>query len=114
MSSFTTPLDSRLNDDGKTNTLLKRFTYKIGNKNSKKCITVPKGFVTDWASVPRILHSILPPRGRYSKAAVLHDYLYKTHYKKDRKVCDKLFLEAMGVLDVSWWRKKMLDRKSVV
>lgn len=44
-----------------------------------KCwIRVPKGFITDFASVPRILHSVLPKTGKYGKAAVLHDYLYRT------------------------------------
>ena len=110
MSSFTTPLQTELNDDGKTDTLLAAFIYRIGEKGSGKFIAVPKGFVTDWASVPRILHTVLPPRGRYSKAAVLHDFLYKTHYQDNRKACDKLFYEAMGVLGVKWWKKKMLYR----
>lgn len=39
---------------------------------------VPKGFVTDFASVPEILQGLIPPTGRYGKAAVIHDYLYRT------------------------------------
>lgn len=38
-------------------------------------ITIPQNFQTDLASVPRVFWAILPPFGRYSKAAVLHDYL---------------------------------------
>jgi hypothetical protein len=32
--------------------------------------------VTDFASIPRPLWSLLSPHGRYSKAAIVHDYLY--------------------------------------
>lgn len=38
--------------------------------------TVPPGFYTDFASVPRALWSLVAPYGRHTKAAVLHDYLY--------------------------------------
>jgi hypothetical protein len=37
---------------------------------------IPAGFVTDFASVPRILWSILPPYGEHTEAAVVHDWLY--------------------------------------
>lgn len=39
-------------------------------------IVVPRGFVTDFASVPWLLRRVLPRRGRYSVAAVVHDWLY--------------------------------------
>lgn len=39
-------------------------------------VSVPEGFVTDFASVPRIFWTVLPRDGRYAYAAVLHDYLY--------------------------------------
>lgn len=37
--------------------------------------TVPAGFVTDFATVPRFLHWIVLPYGAYTRAAVLHDWL---------------------------------------
>lgn len=37
--------------------------------------TVPVGFVTDFATVPRFLHWLALPYGPYTRAAVLHDYL---------------------------------------
>lgn len=44
-------------------------------------ITVPVGFLTDYASIPRVLHPLLPKTGKsYTRAAVLHDYLYATGY----------------------------------
>src|SRR5437868_748210 len=39
-------------------------------------IVVPAGFVTDFASIPRAFWSGMSPHGQYSRAAVLHDYLY--------------------------------------
>jgi len=57
-------------------------------------ITVPAGFVTDFASVPRGLWNIVPRWGRHGEAAVLHDYLYDIGVYT-RKECDKIFLVAM-------------------
>ena len=39
-------------------------------------VTVPKGFVTDLASIPPIFYSFLRPDGEYAYAAIIHDYLY--------------------------------------
>jgi len=41
-------------------------------------ITVPKGFVTDLASIPRLVSGVLPPDGPWTEAAVVHDCLYFT------------------------------------
>lgn len=43
---------------------------------SEPIIRVPAGFVTDFASIPRAFWVVLPPTGKYGKAAVVHDYLY--------------------------------------
>jgi hypothetical protein len=67
-------------------------------------IVVPAGFVTDLASVPRILTNIVPADGPWVKAAVIHDYLYATHGINGlytRKQADGILREAMGVLGVS-------------
>ncbi len=37
--------------------------------------SVPLGFVTDFATVPRFLHWLVLPYGPYTRAAVLHDWL---------------------------------------
>ncbi|RNM06860.1 DUF1353 domain-containing protein [Dickeya undicola] len=55
--------------------LMEDITYQIGE--SGHTITVPKGFVTDFASIPKTLWSFgLSQHGPYSKAAIIHDYLY--------------------------------------
>lgn len=72
------------------------FVYYIDGGDE---ITVPAGFVTDFASIPRVFWIFMPPDDIYSQAAVLHDYLYNTKmFNRDR--CDKLFLQAMEILGV--------------
>jgi hypothetical protein len=57
--------------------LTRTITYTPSNGTDS--ITVPKGFVTDLASIPRWAWDILPPDGPWAKAAVIHDFLYYTH-----------------------------------
>jgi hypothetical protein len=84
----------------------KRFSYT--SKKGEKFI-VPKGFKTDGASIPRIVWPLIgsPFTGRYSQAAVLHDFLYYTQMTTRRKA-DRIFLEAMGVLKVPFWKRTIM------
>lgn len=102
MSSFTTPLDLRANDDGCTFTVLKEFNYEIGALGSGRLIKVPAGLKTDFASVPQIFWNILPPWGKYGKAAVLHDWLY-ANQEFTRSFCDDILFESMVALGCGWW-----------
>ena len=76
------------------------ITYYVGKLHSGWAITVPVGFETDGASVPRVLWMFWPPLcGAYDQAAVLHDYLYRTQFMcMERVVADALLLEAMKAL----------------
>lgn len=58
-------------------------------------IVIPTGFVTDFASVPRALWNLLPPTGRYTRAAVIHDFLYRTPGLCTRAQADAVLYEAM-------------------
>ena len=97
MSQFTSLLTVSPLADGRSWWLRTPFEYDEGPGDS---IEVPVGFVTDFASVPRILWSILPQWGRYGNAAVVHDYLY---WKQpvSRPEADHIFLDGMKVLRVS-------------
>ena len=67
--------------------------YVIGSTSDR--IVVPKGFVTDFASLPQPLWSLgLSPHGQYSRAAVIHDYLYWAQ-GCTREQSDRLLLIAM-------------------
>lgn len=59
-------------------------------------ITVPVGFKTDLASIPRLLRNIpnLDPCGLSRRAAVLHDYLY-TLKTVSKDQADSLLYQAL-------------------
>jgi hypothetical protein len=57
-------------------------------------VKLPVGFVTDFASIPRVLWSTLPRDGDYVWAAVIHDYLY-WNQETTRDVADDVFNAAM-------------------
>ncbi len=110
-SSFKTPLRVEA-VDGKRWKLLEPFEYYTNTEGVHKgeVITVPKGFCTDFASIPKLFWSLVGgPTGRYSKSAVIHDYLY---YKQifPRKKADLIFLEGMKVLGVPWWKRRLMYR----
>lgn len=70
-------------------------------------VCVPNGFVTDFASVPRIFWRIFPPSGQYNRAAVVHDYLCFTK-GCSRFMADAVFREAMRELGVPRWKRIMM------
>lgn len=77
----------------------RRLTY-VAKDGS--VFVVPLGFVTDGASIPRALWSLIgDPLDTYAEAAVLHDYLYRTGCVT-KEHADDLLLEAMETLDVGW------------
>ncbi len=103
MSVFTENLVVSPLPDGRTWVLRKDFSYDVGKENSGETITVPTGFITDFASVPRLFWMFFPRWGKYGNAAVIHDYLYwKQEKKYPRKKADEIFLEGMrDALNVS-------------
>lgn len=71
-------------------------------------VEVPSGYRTDFASVPRILWPIFPPVGIYSRAAIVHDYLYTNDAGCSRFLADALFRELMAELGTPWWRRVVM------
>ena len=57
-------------------------------------ITVPRGFITDLASVPPYFAWAVPPTGQHGHAAILHDWLYWDQ-STSRKVADDIFKLVM-------------------
>lgn len=106
MSSFTTPADLRIVSATQM-MLLSAFEYHVGEYPSEDVITVPGGTVTDLASTPRWIWSVLPPFGQYAKAAIVHDYLYQQAVGS-KHYADRVFLEAMTVLGVPRWRRTVM------
>lgn len=56
--------------------------------------TVPKGFVTDLASIPIFFRSFFNVIGKSRKPAVFHDHMYEVKWKT-RKDCDKAFKQML-------------------
>jgi len=110
---FTGPLDCR-QIDAENWQLLAALTFIRGDDNDNEAITAPAGFVTDYASTPQCVWCLLPKSGEYDAAAVIHDFLYKTHCIQgqpiDRADADDVFREAMDSLGVSWWQAATMFR----
>ena len=106
MSAFTSPADVRIVEAYRFE-LLAPFEYHVGAYPSDITITVPAGFVTDLASVPRALWAVFPPHGKWAKAAIVHDYLY-VEAIGTRRWADSVFAEAMAVLGVPTWRRRVM------
>ena len=112
MGAFLTPLQLEYLD-GRRWKVLSPFEYHLGAPEGVEVISIPIGFITDFASIPRALWSLLPPTGGYGKAAVVHDWLYQVRIVADtsktpvglrlveRGEADALLREGMEVLGVS-------------
>ena len=99
MSSFTDALQVEIQANGICGKLLNEFDYHVGNETSPDVVKVPSGFITDFASTPFFIWKM----GLYSKAAVVHDYLYQSKLRT-RMEADAIFYEAMLVLGVPKWK----------
>lgn len=79
--------------------------------NSKgEAWTIPRGFVSDGASVPPGLWSLFPPLDRYAPAALVHDRLCvwceENSSKNARKRADKIFYGLLLDYGIRKWRAK--------
>lgn len=81
--------------------LLNEIGWKPGKGGTGlQAFQVPRGFVTDFASVPRPFWSIFPPDGKYAYAAVLHDWLYWVQ-DHPKEAADRIFRSAMDDLTIT-------------
>lgn len=128
MSAFTAHLDVEFLEDARGRPVLREgrtqwvvrspLPYHVGAEDSDVVVTVPAGFVTDFASIPRLFWRFEAPAGRALKASVVHDFLYDRQgvvetapcrlERFSRAECDGVFLEAMGVVGVPRWKALIL------
>lgn len=83
---------------------------------------VPRGFRTDFASIPSIFQSLFPKNGRHDAAAIVHDYLYRyqplvldrkrgTGYVRITRLdSDRIFRRIMKELGVGCVRRNLMYR----
>lgn len=85
------------------------YTVKIGPKlwmlteefsviTPRGTIVVPRGYITDHASVPRVFHSICAPAATpVAEAAVVHDWLYNKDSEDYPRVFADLCLRELSL-----------------
>ena len=70
-------------------------------------VSVPKGFITDFASVPHIPFVYDTLANMAQRPATVHDYLYSMCVVP-RDIADKVLLEAMEISGVSWLKRRAI------
>jgi len=101
---------------GKTFRLYNSFVYLW--KREQVEVQVKAGFITDFASIPRIVRIFISKLGRYNKPAVIHDAIYQNNYETlntctrhcpfTRADADLIFLDAMKDFGVVEWKRNMM------
>ena len=83
------------------------LTADLVYEGRDQTFTVPATTQTDFASVPRFFTWLIPRSGRYTPAAVLHDYLYDQVDAEMLSRCDAdgIFRRAMRELGVALLRR---------
>lgn len=81
-------------------TPLKGDRYKLNKTLTYKDVTVPEGYRTNGADIPRIFWSIFPPnKSDYLPAVIVHDYLCDLEeYQK----ADQYFEEILKELGIDF------------
>lgn len=88
--------------------LVEPLTYRLpvnGNPDGGISVTVPVGYQTNFASTPRWLWPLFPPTGWYSRAAIVHDYLYSNSAGCSRFLADAIFRDLMRELGTPWYKR---------
>jgi hypothetical protein len=74
-------------------------------KGERFAVITPQGYVTDFASIPKLAQGFISPFGKHAEAAVIHDWLYTLGEAGDRtgrRRADKTFIIALRMLEVGW------------
>lgn len=106
MSAFVTSLQVELvSESPKKWRLISPLIYQ--SDLTSQVLTVPAGFETNFASVPRLPLAYWLCGGIGDRAAALHDHLYTTG-QLIRVTCNALFREALLTCGVSAWRAYLM------
>lgn len=77
------------------------YEFKYIFRDRHRSFVIPRGFVSDGASIPRILWPIYPRFGLYTNASFGHDYAYASKIMS-KAHADELFLSRMEMDGVRW------------
>jgi hypothetical protein len=107
MSRFLTRCLLQIADDHDDGLWILALPLVYESDAAERTITVPAGFRTDLASVPRLPMVFLLAGDCAREAAVVHDYLYTSHIV-DRAMADAVLREASAVTGVPAWRRWLM------
>lgn len=109
MSPFTGALITRYLPATGKHLVCKRFVY---THHEYGRITITRGFLTDFDSVPRLPLAYWLLKNRAKMAPVVHDWLYFNGAIRgepiERATADRVFLDAMREEGVRWWRRRLI------
>lgn len=105
--NFSSPLIVQVMDNGKTFKLVEPFSYRFKGNKWATVITAQVGFISDFASIPRLVRIIIPKLGKYTEAAVIHDFSYQ-YPSSSRKKADVIFLAGMRDSGVVFWKRYLM------
>lgn len=103
--SFLSPLVVQY-EDGRNWVVYEEFVYVT----PRVTIHIPKGFETDFASIPRFLWRWMPPTDhRIGKPSIIHDYIYRTpSIPFTRLQADNELREAMACVGTSKFDRQVV------
>lgn len=93
--------------DGSNWVLEETLNYQL--KETDLVISVPRGFVTDFASIPRIAWTVMAPTDRPGRAGIVHDFLYWDQ-GCTREQADKIMLLGMNETSVGRAQRAIIYR----
>jgi len=103
----------------RTNKQIGDFSWELGKNisitlSNGDIIVIPKGFQTDFSSVPEFTWSITKPFGDFLLAPIVHDWMYRTQYRKEelgtygaRLFADKEMLSISKLTNTKKWHNKL-------
>lgn len=115
---FSAPLGSFHWIDGISWRLLDGFRYYLTPDEAGEFVDVPAGFVTNFASIPRVFQNLFPTTGKYAQIAVVHDKLFLAPVIRTAhgaRPCTfqetpRIFVDGAQVLGVSWLVRRTMYR----
>jgi len=113
MSGFLSELKvTKVSEAGNTGRALWKLEQDLVYESALiRLVTVPAGFVTDFASVPRAPIAFWLAGDTAHASAVVHDYLVRVAYPQCRvswRVAADVFREAMRHEGVPAWRRAIM------
>lgn len=102
MKGVFTTCDVRVLADDGLFMVIKPCVYKRGAYQ----YTVPAGFTTDFASIPRPLRGIFKLNGKSRIPSIFHDHMLCNNYKT-RAEADRLFRQMLKDVGMDHWKAQI-------